>query len=226
MEAEKLSKAEQARINGAKSKGPTTPEGLQRCRQASVKHGMWVAQVSTLGHEAKMEYAALLTAANDQFRPRNCVEANIVGLLVDALWRAGRLGALANSDIDRQMWLIGRQANVEHESYELHLLAEQASKSVSQLEARARHYTREISRYLDLLKKLQNFAVSTEASQVLSDVIDLHTKEAPEPPTEAPKTVPKPAAESIKPAPAAEPVRKPVQSASNQTKKGSIPLRK
>ena len=43
MEKEKLSKADQARLNGAKSSGPKTPEGLQRCRQASVKHGMWVA---------------------------------------------------------------------------------------------------------------------------------------------------------------------------------------
>ncbi|MBM3758505.1 MAG: hypothetical protein FJW38_31600, partial [Acidobacteria bacterium] len=79
MENEKLSKAEQARINGAKSKGPKTPEGLQRCRQASVQHGLWVAHVSTFSHEAQVQYAAILTAANDQFRPRNMVEATIVG---------------------------------------------------------------------------------------------------------------------------------------------------
>ena len=90
MENEKLSKAEQARINGAKSTGPKTPEGLQRCREASVKHGMWVAHISTFPYEDQVAYAALLTSATDQLRPRNCVESAVVGLLVDALWRAGK----------------------------------------------------------------------------------------------------------------------------------------
>ncbi len=50
MEPTKLTKAEQARLNGSKSSGPNTPEGLQRCRQASIKHGMWVAEISTFSH--------------------------------------------------------------------------------------------------------------------------------------------------------------------------------
>ncbi|MBM3753481.1 MAG: hypothetical protein FJW38_05835 [Acidobacteria bacterium] len=175
MENEKLSKAEQARINGAKSTGPKTPEGLQRCRQASIKHGMWVAHISTFPHEEQLAYAAILTSANDQFRPRNCVESAVVGLLVDALWRATRLGALADDDIEREMWVIKNQSNVEHDVDELHLLAEQSSKSVPKLEARARHYTREITRHLDLLKKLQNWPVSVEASQVLNDINEIRT---------------------------------------------------
>ena len=212
-------KAEQARINGSKSTGPKTPEGLQRCRQASVKHGMWVAHISTFPHEQQVAYAAILSAANDQFLPRNCVESSVVGLLVDALWRAGRLGALANADIDREMWVIKNQSNVEHEAPELHLLAEQASKSVQKLEARARHYTREIARHLDLLKKLQNWPVSAEASQVLNEIRELHTQEVPEPPRKA-------AEEPAKPTPSPEAVRKPVQSANSQPQKGSVPRRK
>jgi len=219
MENEKLSKAEQARINGSKSTGPKTPEGLQRCRQASIKHGMWVAHISTLPHEEQLSYAAILTSATDQFRPRNSVESAIVGLLVDALWRSSRLGALANAGIDREMWVIKNQSNVEHEVGELHLLAEQASKSVPKLEARARHYTREITRHLDLLKKLQNWPVSTEASQVASEIRELRTKDVPQPPKKEPK-------EPFEPESAHEPVRKPVQSANSKTQKGSVPRRK
>ena len=152
-------KAEQARINGAKSTGPKTPEGLQRCREASVKHGMWVAHVSTFPHEDQVAYAAVLTSATDQFRPRNCVESAVVGLLVDALWRAGRLNAMANSDIDREMFLIKRQTSTEHEAYELHLLAEQTSKTVQKLESRARHYTREIARLMAILRQMQALPV-------------------------------------------------------------------
>jgi len=205
-------KAEQARINGSKSKGPKTPEGLQRCRQASVKHGLWVAHVSTFDHEAQVQYAAILTAANDQFRPRNMVEATIVGLLVDALWRAARLGGLANSGIDREMCLLKRQSSVPYGDRELHLLAEQASKTVPGLEARARHYTREISRLLDTLRKLQAFPVSEEASQVMNEMLDLATKDVP-PPSQPPP--PEPA-----------PDRKPVERASNEPQEGSVPRRK
>ena len=223
MEKQKLTKSEQARINGAKSSGPKTPEGLQRCRQASVKHGMWVAHVSTFAHEEQLAYADLLISANDQFRPRNGVENAVVGLLVDALWRASRLGALANADIDREMCVLANQATVQHDPVELHLLAEQASKSVARLEARARHYTREIARNLDLLKKLQSWPVSTEASQVSKEINDMRTEDVPEPPTNEAK---KPAEEPVKRALDPQPARKPVQSANSQPKKGSVRRRK
>jgi hypothetical protein len=223
MEPVKLSKSEQARINGAKSSGPKTPEGLQRCRQASVKHGMWVAHVSTFAHEEQLAYADLLISANDQFRPRNSVESTVVELLVDSLWRAARLGSLANTDISREMWVINSQSNVEHDAGEVHLLAEQASKSVARLEARARHYTREIARHLDLLRKLQNWPVSTEASQVSKEINDMRTQDVPEPPANQAQ---KPAAEPAKPAPAPQQARKPVQSANSQPQKGSVPRRK
>jgi hypothetical protein len=212
MENEKLSKAQQARINGAKSKGPKTPEGLQRCREASVKHGMWVAHVSTFPHEDQVAYAAILTSANDQFRPRNCVESTVVGLLADALWRAGRLGALANDDIDREMWSIKRQTSTQHDAHELHLLAEQASKSVQKLEARARHYTREIARLMAILRQMQTFPVSVEASEVLNEMIEIATEEVPELPADRPAQP--------------QPARKPVQNANNQPQKGSVPQRK
>jgi len=219
MENQKLSKAEQARINGAKSTGPKTPEGLQRCREASVKHGMWVAHVSTFPHEDQVAYAALLTSANDQFRPRSCVESTIVGLLVDALWRASRLSALANADVDREMFLINRQTSTEHEAPELHLLAEQQSKTVQKLEARARHYTREIARLMAILRQLQTFPVSVEASEVLNDMLEIQTEEVPEPPAETAQEAPKPVSEP-------QPARKPVQTIENRLQKGSVPLRK
>jgi len=209
-------KAEQARINGAKSKGPKTPEGLDRCRRASVKHGLWIAHLSTFSHEAQAEYAAVLAAATDQFRPRNLVEISVVGLLADALWRSNRLGSLANLDIDREMWITKQQSAVEHEPEELHLLAEQNSKTVARLEARARHYTREISRLMDILRKLQNWPVSVEASQMSSEIMEMSVDEVP-------AMEPEPAA---KPVPPPSAVRKPVQSAEITPQKGSVPLRK
>ena len=216
-------KAEQARINGSKSTGPKTPEGLQRCRQASVKHGMWVADIATFSHEAQVDYAAVYTAATDQFRPRSVVEASVVGLLADALWRANRLGSLANLDIDREMWLIKRQSTTNHEPEELHLLAEQQSKSVARLEARARHYTREVARLMDILRKLQTWPVSTEASQVLNEIRDLGAEQAT-PPEPKPSQKPEPPPAAARPE--TQPARKPVQSANSKPQKGSVPRRK
>ena len=212
MENGKLSKAEQARINGSKSTGPKTPEGLQRCREASVKHGMWVAHISTFPHENQIQYAAILTALNDQFHPRNMAEAAMVGLLADAMWRAHRLSNLANTDIDREMWLLGQQSTVQRDPGEVHLLAEQSSKSVAKLEARARHYTREINRIMDIIRKLQALPVSLEASQVMNEIIALGTEEVPE------------SSQPVTPEPA--PDKKPVQRAANKPQEGSVPRRK
>jgi len=223
MENQKLSKAEQARINGSKSTGPKTPEGLQRCRQASVKHGMWVAEMSTFSHESRKDYALLLAATTDQFRPRSITEASVVGLITDALWRANRLGSLANLDVDREMFLIKHQATTDHEPAELHLMAEQNSKSVARLEARARHYTREVARLMDILRKLQTWPVSVEASQVLNDYRDLEAEQAsPQASETAEKPVPPPPADAPEP----QSARKPVQSANAKPQKGSLPLRR
>jgi len=205
-------KAEQARINGAKSKGPTTPEGLQRCREASVKHGMWAAHVSTFPHEDQVQYAAIFTSLNDQFRPRNTAEAAIVGLLADAIWRANRLANLANAGIDREMWLLKNQTSVQHSPGELQLLAEQASKTVPGLEARARHYTREINRLVDIIRKFQSFPVPEEASEVMNEIMDLAVKEVPAPSQTA--------------TPEPPPGQKPVQRDSNKPQEGSVPRRK
>jgi len=177
---------------------------------------LWIAHLSTFSHEAQAEYAAVLAAATDQFRPRNLVEISVVGLLADALWRSNRLGSLANLDIDREMWITKQQSAVEHSPVELHLLAEQNSKTVARLEARARHYTREISRLMDILRKLQDWPVSVEASQMSSEIMEMSVDEVP-------STEPEPAAKPVPPPPS---VRKPVQSAEITPQKGSVPLRK
>jgi predicted nucleic acid-binding protein len=110
------------------------------------------------------------------------------------------------------MWSINRQTSTKHDADELHLLAEQASKSVQKLEARARHYTREIARLMAILRQLQAYPVSVEASEVLNEMIEIATQEVPEPPAQ--------------PVDPPEPARKPVQNANIPPQKGSVPQRK
>ncbi len=67
----KLSRSEQARINGAKSKGPRTEEGKAKCAQANITHGAYAACISTLPFEDQETYASIWQAAVDQINPRN-----------------------------------------------------------------------------------------------------------------------------------------------------------
>jgi len=204
-------KAEQARINGAKSKGATSPEGLDRCRQASVKHGMWAKHMSSFSQEEQDNYASVLDSATKQFRPRNTMESSIVALLADAVWRAGRLGALANCEIYREGWVIN---NLVAEDKDLGMierreLADRASHAAERVEARTRHYVREINRLIETLRKLQAWPVPGEASQEVNE----NTASAPNPPAQT--AIPEP-----------EPERKPVQRASNRPRQGSVPRRR
>lgn len=204
-------KAEQARINGSKSAGPKTPEGLNRCRQASVKHGMWANHLSSFPQHEQDNHAAILAAATAQFNPRNVLESSIVALLADAVWRAGRLGALANCEIYREGWVVETMANEDPDlgMDERLIHAERASKGAERVESRSRHYVREINRLIETIKKLQAWPASSEASQDHNEIKGIE-------PVEAKPT----------PAPSPEPARKPVQSATAKPRKGTLPRRR
>jgi hypothetical protein len=47
------------RIHGGASSGPRTPEGLDRCRRVSLKHGLRSAEVIALRREASAARRAL-----------------------------------------------------------------------------------------------------------------------------------------------------------------------
>ena len=167
-------KAEQARINGAKSKGATTPEGIQKCRLASVKHGGYVAATAVLPGENPAQYQAIFDGLVDQYDPRNIAELHIVNAIADAIWRQRRLTAAAQLEIQRQMYSFGYEATHDHAmAAATHLTAEIESVAVTRLEARARHQTREIARLQRILNSMQKHDVSDEASQRAKEILDL-----------------------------------------------------
>ena len=98
----KLTRAEAARRNGAKSKGPVTPEGKARSARNSVRHGL-TARSIPLANESEPGCAAMLDAYTAQFQPPNVVEEDLVEELVAAKWRQRRAMALQNAAIDLQM---------------------------------------------------------------------------------------------------------------------------
>jgi hypothetical protein len=83
-------KSSTARTNGAKSQGPTTPEGRAKSSTNSIRHGL-TAKSIVLPNESAGEFQFLLDSHVDQFRPQTQVEMGLVETMAVARWRLRRI---------------------------------------------------------------------------------------------------------------------------------------
>ena len=95
-------KSETARINGAKSRGPVTPEGKARSADNSRRHGLTAASIVLPG-ESAADFQLLLADYMDQFQPQTAVEAELVEVMAAARWRLRRLLAIEAHQFDLEM---------------------------------------------------------------------------------------------------------------------------
>jgi hypothetical protein len=98
-----------ARANGAKSRGPKTPEGKLASSRNATTHGL-TAQTLVLHNESQAQYESDLRAYLDHFRPQGKPETDLVHQLVAASWRLARYaaietGLLENKMADQAEWL-------------------------------------------------------------------------------------------------------------------------
>jgi hypothetical protein len=98
METAKRSKSEQARINGAKSKGPKSADGRRRSGARHFKHGLYAVNATVLDIESRDAFKILRDAAFAQWRPRNPFEAQYVEEIADCSWRIARLRLCATHE--------------------------------------------------------------------------------------------------------------------------------
>ena len=85
----KLTKAESARINGAKSKGPKTEQGKQRSRLNALRHGL-AANTVCLTEKERPIFEAMVAAYEERFRPADTVEEDLIEQMCVAKWRQRR----------------------------------------------------------------------------------------------------------------------------------------
>ena len=98
---EKKSKADIARENGAKSKGPTTEEGKARSSRNALKSGEHATKLdlfvpphsAVLCNEDRREYANLIDDLLDIYQPLNGLALSIVKSIAIARWEVSRLHA-------------------------------------------------------------------------------------------------------------------------------------
>jgi hypothetical protein len=98
-----------SRANGAKSRGPVTPEGRARSSQNAVRHGL-TAQSSNLPPakvvlttESPEEFQSVLDAYLHQFSPQPGVETELVHAMVTARWRLRRTAAIDTMLLNNEM---------------------------------------------------------------------------------------------------------------------------
>jgi len=82
-----------SRANGARSRGPKTPEGLARCQAAPLTHG-FCARQPVLPTESDDDYRALRDMYLAEFQPNSAPERGLVNLLADSRWRLERLSSV------------------------------------------------------------------------------------------------------------------------------------
>jgi hypothetical protein len=79
-----------SRRNGAKSRGPKTPEGKARASRNALKHGLTAERWIVLYDEDTKAFDALLEAWETRFAPADDTEAVLVRRLAEADWRLRR----------------------------------------------------------------------------------------------------------------------------------------
>jgi hypothetical protein len=97
-----VSRAEAARANGAKSRGPATPEGRAKSSRNSLRHGLSAKSV-LLPAESHEQFQLLLDAHIQQFHPANPVEMDLVEAMAVARWRLRRIWAIETSLLGHEL---------------------------------------------------------------------------------------------------------------------------
>ena len=97
-----LTKSQSARLNGAKSRGPKTPDGRAISSMNSLKHGL-TGKTVLLQNESSAEFTEMLNAYFDCLQPRDQIETDLVADLVAARWRLRRTWRYQTAMLDIEM---------------------------------------------------------------------------------------------------------------------------
>lgn len=152
---------EAARINGARSHGPTTPEGKARSARNSRRHGV-LANTICLDGESDTRFTELLRALTGEILPEGEIETALVENMAVARWRQMRLWAIEKASLAHEM---RKKAQLEPDNPTRAALAfktlsdeSRSLELVNRYETRYdRQYSRALSRLLELRAAKKQF---------------------------------------------------------------------
>ena len=102
-------RAEASRKNGAKSRGPKTPEGKAGSAQNALKHGMCAQKYVVLPEEDADEFAALAAAMVEELAPVGALQTVLARRIAVAAWRLARADRIEADLFAERSW--GADAN-------------------------------------------------------------------------------------------------------------------
>ena len=97
-------RAEASRRNGAKSRGPKTPEGKARSAQNALKHGMRAQKYVVLPDEDAVEFQALEAALLDELAPEGVLQTVLARRVAVAAWRLARADRMEVELFEERRW--------------------------------------------------------------------------------------------------------------------------
>ena len=96
-------RSETARLNGAKSRGPKTPEGKEKSSQNAVTHGFTSQSLLVLACESQSQFDEILNKMMEIYQPANAAEIDLVEEMVAARWRIRRMWGIQTSLMDDEI---------------------------------------------------------------------------------------------------------------------------
>ena len=169
--------------NAQLSHGPVTAEGLERSRQAMVKHGFYsknaLEALRTLGEDPG-DFAKLHVALLQTWGPRDGFENRLVEQLARAIWRLQRSDrlqeSLAVTQLKRMDARAGRRARRQRALYERKLAG---LKALLEAASRAEFATTQIE--IDMLASAYGGKPKGRADKMLASLLRLAPVQTPRP---------------------------------------------
>ena len=94
---------EASKTNGAKSKGPATPEGKAKSSKNRMRHNLTTGHIVLLSNEDPKVFIQHSFGYLDRFAPADHVERDLVDQMIAASWRLARISAIECSLTEIEM---------------------------------------------------------------------------------------------------------------------------
>jgi hypothetical protein len=148
--------------NGAKSRGPKTPEGKRRSSRNNLRHGL-LARTVLLSNECPKAFAKLLSALEKDFQPWDTFSQSLVETMALARWRYIRVCSMEAAVLQDQL---AKQQSADVQNPDrpsqtpstqaglaFHDLCDRSSDGVDHLARAEDRFERQYARTYDLLEK-------------------------------------------------------------------------
>ena len=195
MRSERQQKA--SRANGAKSRGPTTPEGKARSSCNSVVHGL-LASTIVLEEENRATFEQMQAEITTEFAPSTPFESTLVCVMLAARWRSFRILGMECAELDfaiRTTPQTGLDTSTRG-SRAMHQQGGDVSEGL--LRRYEAHYERLHNRAFNLLVKYRQLSGTIFAPRPVDDDQPAPPP-TPPPPPPAPEPQPEPVTETPQP---------------------------